>query len=186
LARFVDGVRAVAPQTTGSAVSILEWARATVSSVREALALAVTAVALVVFLLWRRIGDVALVMAPLLLASLLTGATVVLIDLPVNFVNIVVMPLLLGIGVDSGIHLVHRHRTAQQADPDSRAGEDLLSTSTAQAVFFSALTTMASFGSLALASHRGIASLGIYLLIGVTYMLLCNLVLLPALIDGRR
>jgi hopanoid biosynthesis associated RND transporter like protein HpnN len=186
LARFVDGVRAVAPQTTGSAVSVLEWARATVSSVREALALAVIAVVLVVFLLWRRIGDVVLVMAPLLLASLLTCATAVLIDLPVNFVNIVVMPLLLGIGVDSGIHLVHHHRTAQQADPDSWAGEDLLSTSTAQAVFFSALTTMASFGSLALASHRGIASLGIYLLIGVTYMLLCNLVLLPALIDGRR
>jgi hopanoid biosynthesis associated RND transporter like protein HpnN len=186
LARFVDGVRAVAPQTTGSAVSILEWSRATVRSVREAMALAVIAVALVVFLLWRRIGDVALVMAPLLLALLLTCATMVLIDLPVNFVNIVVMPLLLGIGVDSGIHLVHRHRTAQQADPHSWAGEDLLSTSTAQAVFFSALTTMASFGSLALASHRGIASLGIYLLIGVTYMLLCNLVLLPALIDSRR
>jgi hopanoid biosynthesis associated RND transporter like protein HpnN len=186
LARFVDGVRAVAPQTTGSAVSILEWSRATVRSVREAMALAVIAVALVVFLLWRRIGDVALVMAPLLLALLLTCATMVLIDLPVNFVNIVVMPLLLGIGVDSGIHLVHRHRTAQQADPHSWAGEDLLSTSTAQAVFFSALTTMASFGSLALASHRGIASLGSYLLIGVTYMLLCNLVLLPALIDSRR
>jgi len=186
LARFVDGVRAVAPQTTGSAVSILEWSRATVRSVREALALAAIAVALVVFLLWRRIGDVLLVMTPLLLASLLTCATVVLIDVPVNFVNIVVMPLLLGIGVDSGIHLVHRHRTALQADPHSWAGEDLLSTSTAQAVFFSALTTMASFGSLALASHRGIASLGIYLLIGVTYMLICNLVLLPALIPRRR
>lgn len=186
LAQFVDGVRAVAPQTTGSAVSILEWSRATVRSVREALALAVIAVALVIFLLWRRIADVVLVMAPLLLASLLTCATAVLIDLPVNFVNIVVMPLLLGIGVDSGIHLVHRHRIAQQADPDSWAGEDLLSTSTAQAVLFSALTTMASFGNLALASHRGIASLGIFLLIGVTYMLLCNLVLLPALIGGRH
>jgi hopanoid biosynthesis associated RND transporter like protein HpnN len=186
LARFVDGVRAVAPQTTGSAVSVLEWARATVASVREALALAVIAVALVIFLLWRRIADVVLVLVPLLLASLLTCATAVLIDLPVNFVNIVVMPLLLGIGVDSGIHLVHRHRIAQQADPDSWAGENLLSTSTAQAVLFSALTTMASFGNLALASHRGLASLGVFLLIGITYMLLCNLVLLPALIDSRR
>jgi hopanoid biosynthesis associated RND transporter like protein HpnN len=186
LARFVDSVRAVAPQTTGSAVSILEWSRATVRSVREAMALAAITVALVIFLLWRRIGDVLLVMAPLLLASLLTCATAVLIDVPVNFVNIVVMPLLLGIGVDSGIHLVHRHRTAQKTDPDAWAGDDLLATSTAQAVFFSALTTMASFGSLALASHRGIASLGIYLLIGVTYMLLCNLVLLPALIGSRR
>jgi predicted RND superfamily exporter protein len=185
LARFVDGVRAVTPHITGSAVSILEWSRATVRSVREAMVLAVTAVAFVIFLLWRRLSDVLLILAPLGLALLLTAATAVLLGVPVNFVNIVVLPLLLGIGVDSGIHLVHRHRVAEQIDPDSWAGEDLLSTSTAQAVFFSALTTMASFGSLALASHRGIASLGTWLLIGVSYMLLCNLVLLPALLSRR-
>ena len=143
------------------------------------------AVTLVIFLLWRRIADVVLVMAPLVLASLLTCATAVLVDLPVNFVNIVEMPLLLGIGVDSGIHLVHRHRIAQKADPDSWAGEDLLSTSTAQAVLFSALTTMASFGSLAFSSHVGFATLGRFLLIGITYTLLANLVLLPALIALR-
>ncbi|MFQ5416600.1 MAG: MMPL family transporter [Myxococcota bacterium] len=186
LARFVDEVRAVAPHTTGSAVSILEWSRATVSSVREALVLALIAVALVVFALWRRLRDVLLVMAPLILGSLLTAATAVLIGLPVNFVNVVVLPLLLGIGVDGGIHLVHRHRLAQRAHPEAETAENLLETSTAQAVFFSAVTTMASFGSLALAAHRGISSLGILLLIGVSYMLLCNLVLLPALMTGRR
>jgi hopanoid biosynthesis associated RND transporter like protein HpnN len=185
LARFVDGVRAVAPHITGSAVSILEWSRATVRSVREAMVLAVLAVALVTFLLWRRVTDVLLILAPLGLALLLTAATAVLLGVAVNFVNIVVLPLLLGIGVDSGIHLIHRHRAAEQIDPDSWAGEDLLSTSTAQAVFFSALTTMASFGSLALAAHRGIASLGTWLLIGVSYMLICNLVLLPALLSRR-
>jgi hypothetical protein len=61
----------------------------------------------------------------------------------------------------------------------------LLGTSTARAVFFSALTTMGSFGSLSLSTHPGLASLGQLLLIGVTFTLLCNLVLLPALIVGR-
>ena len=81
------------------------------------------AIALLLWLLWRRLGDMALVMAPLALAALLTVATAVLLDLQFNFANVVVLPLLLGIGVDSGIHLVHRHRvtieTAGTARPVS-------------------------------------------------------------------
>ena len=92
------------------------------------------------------------------------------------------IPLLLGIGVDSGIHLVHR------AESLAREGhaEDLLSSITARAVFYSALTTTVSFGTLALSSHRGIASLGIVLSLGMLLTVLSNLVLLPALIALRR
>jgi len=125
-----------------------------------------------------------LVMTPLVLAGVLTGAIAGLLGISFNFVNVVVLPLLLGIGVDSGIHLVHRFRVAEQS-PEGASGAQLLGTSTAQAVFFSALTTMASFGSLALSNHGGIASLGQMLLIGVTAMLTCNLIVLPALISRR-
>jgi predicted RND superfamily exporter protein len=128
----------------------------------------------------------ALVMAPLGLAALLTVATAVLLDIPFNFANVIVLPLLLGIGVDSGIHLVHRHRVTIEATGAARSPErELLETSTAQAVFFSALTTMASFGSLAFSDHVGFASLGKLLLIGVTYTLLANLIVLPALLALR-
>ena len=91
----------------------------------------------------------------------------------------IVLPLLLGIGVDSSIHLVHRARSA------SGAGGNLLATSTANAVVLSAATTIASFGSLAFATHRGIASLGQLLTLGVVLTVLCNLVLLPALLELR-
>jgi predicted RND superfamily exporter protein len=91
-----------------------------------------------------------------------------------------VLPLLLGIGVDSGIHLVHRARLHLDA------GDQLLDTSTARAVVVSALTTIASFGTLAFATHLGMASLGQLLTIGVTLTVLCNLIFLPALLTLRR
>ncbi len=189
--RFVDGVRAELPNATGSAVTILEWARATVLSFQQALTAAIIAVTLVVWILWRRVGDLLLVISPLLLAALLTAASAAVVGIEFNFVNVAVLPLLLGIGIDSGIHLVHRHREARQqyaADPAAPitaadAGDELLATSTAHAVFFSASTTMASFGSLALAGHGGISSLGQLLLLGLVLTLVCNLVVLPALIS---
>ncbi|MEE2679494.1 MAG: MMPL family transporter [Myxococcota bacterium] len=185
-ARFVDTVKQVAPGATGSAVTILEFGRAVVRSFQEALALALAAVALLLFALWRRLGDMALVLVPLGLALLLTAGSAAVLGIPFNFANIIVLPLLLGIGVDSGIHLVHRHRVTVEVVGHAEAPErELLETSTAQAVFFSALTTMASFGTLALSNHVGFGTLGALLLIGVFFVLLANLVLLPALLAWR-
>jgi hopanoid biosynthesis associated RND transporter like protein HpnN len=181
--RFVEDVQAVVPSATGSAVSLLEWSRVVTRSFQQALTMAAIAVTLLLWILWRRVSDVGLVLIPLLLAAALTTATAVLLGIHFNFANVVVLPLLLGIGVDSGIHLVHQHRALHGRELESATPEtELLGSSTAQAVLFSALTTMGSFGSLAFSTHPGIASLGQLLLIGVTYTLLCNLVVLPALI----
>jgi predicted RND superfamily exporter protein len=90
---------------------------------------------------------------------------------------VIVLPLLLGIGVDTAIHLVHRFREDE--------GGPLLGTSTARAAFYSALTTLASFGTLALSPHRGMASLGLLLLIGLACTLVGSLVVLPTLLDRR-
>ena len=185
-ARFVEGVQTVAPHATGSAVSLLYWGRAVVDSFRDALGLAVLAIALLLWVLWRRLSDMALVLLPLLLAAALTTATAVVLGIRFNFGNVLVLPLILGVGVDSGIHLVHRHRVAHGREMESAAPEvELLGTSTAQAVLFSALTTMGSFGSLALSTHPGLASLGQLLLIGIAYTLVCNLIVLPALIARK-
>jgi len=175
---FVDAVRTVDRQTTGVAVNLVELARATGRSLREALLTAFSAIALLLFLLWRRVVDMLLVLLPLCLALVSTGALMVLLGMPVNFVNVVVLPLLLGIGVDSGIHLVHRSH-------EMRPGEVLLATTTARAVFFSAVTTIASFGSLAFSAHQGVASMGTLLVCGMILTLVSNLVVLPALIKLR-
>lgn len=174
--RFADAVLAVDPAATGAAVTIVESARAIESAMARALAYAALAIAVLLLVLWRNVADAVLAMTPLAFASLTTAAAAVLLGLPFNYADVIVLPLLLGIGVDSGIHLVYRFRH------ESPAAEGVMHSSTARAVLFSALTTLASFGSLGFSTHRGIATLGQLLTLGVAMMLLANLILLPALL----
>jgi predicted RND superfamily exporter protein len=97
----------------------------------------------------------------------------VIFGIPFNFANIIVVPLLIGLGVASGIHLVMRARKNR---------DDLMGTSTPRAVLFSALTTVASFGSLSVSGHRGTASMGELLTIAISLTLICALVVLPGLV----
>ena len=182
LRRFVGAVRAVAPHAAGSPVVILEAGNTVVGAFRDAGVLAFVAIAVLLVVLLRRLGDVALVFAPLILAALLTVAASVLFDLPFNFANVIVLPLLFGLGVANGIHLVLRRR-----DENGVAG--VMASSTPRAVVFSALTTIGSFASIALSSHPGTASMGILLTIAITLTLACTLIVLPALMalsEGKR
>ncbi|NNF77547.1 MAG: hopanoid biosynthesis-associated RND transporter HpnN, partial [Rhizobiales bacterium] len=124
----------------------------------------------------RRVWDVLLVLAPLMLAGLLMVGYTVAFDAPFNFANVIVLPLLLGLGVDSAIHYVLRAR----ASDTSRA---VAKTWTPRAVIISSFTTMGSFGTLWLSSHLGLASMGELLCVAVFFTLLCTLVVLPQLIE---
>ena len=181
LKRFSKSVLRVAPKAAGMAPHLVDFGEATARSFRQALLSAAVAVSALLFLLWRRPADVALVLAPLALGSILTCASMVLLGLNLNFVNILVLPLLFGIGVDSGIHLVHRARHDAQSTHEGTT-ESLVETATAGAVFYSAMTTTLSFGTLALSSHQGMHSLGIMLTIGMFWNVVANLVVLPALL----
>lgn len=179
LGRFVREVQSVVPTAFGEPLVIYESGRIVVEAFRRALLLAALAVILLLALTWRNVIDVTLVALPIAFAALLTAALSVLAGMSFNFANVIVIPLLVGMGVDSSIHLVHRHRCEAGNRP-------VLQTGTAHAVLLSALTTLASFGTLALTSHPGMASLGQLLILGVTLMLLSNLVLLPCLIGKAR
>jgi hopanoid biosynthesis associated RND transporter like protein HpnN len=177
LAEFVAAIRVADSDVTDDPILVLEAGNVMIQAFAQALISALVVIAIIIYVVTRRLGDVALIITPLCLAGLLTGAAMRLIGLEFNFANVIVLPLLLGIGVDSAIHLVHRHR----AQPDRRLGE----TSTVSAILFSALTTMAGFGSLALSPHPGTASMGLLLLLGVTLTVACTLVLIPALLPMR-
>jgi predicted RND superfamily exporter protein len=100
-------------------------------------------------------------------------ATSVLLDVPLNFANIIALPLLLGVGVSFDIYFVMRWRTGYG---------DLLQSSTARAILFSALTTGTAFGSLALSNHPGTSEMGKLLTLALVYTLLCSFFVLPALL----
>jgi hopanoid biosynthesis associated RND transporter like protein HpnN len=180
LDRFVTGIRKVDPMVSGVSVNLFDFGRATVSSFQQALALAFVLISGLLFLLWRNVKDVALVLTPLLLGAVVTVGTMAALGIHFNFANVIVLPLLFGIGVDSGIHLVHRSKLRLSSD------EVLLGTTTARAVLYSSVTTVVSFGTLAFSSHRGVASLGVLLTIGMLFTVACNLIVLPALIELRE
>ncbi len=174
LTRFVQSVKGVADNAIGSSVVILEAGNAVVAAFWQAGIISVTLISVLLMAVLKRWLDMVLVFAPLTLAALLTVAASVIFDIPFNFANIIVLPLLFGLGVASGIHLVLRQR-----EENSVSG--VLETSTPRAVVFSALTTIGSFASIALSSHPGTASMGLLLTISITLTLGCTLVVLPAL-----
>lgn len=182
LRAYVRDVEAVTPDVAGPPVAIVASGTAIVSSFRQALLLSLLAGAVVLFAILRRPRDVLLVLVPLVFAGVLTGAFTVLFDIPFNYANVIALPLLFGIGVDSGIHVVHRSRSALPAS----AHGNPMRTSTGRAVVFSALTTACSFGNLAFSAHPGTASMGLVLAAGVMLTLLATVVLLPALLLGRK
>jgi hypothetical protein len=180
LRAFVSEVQSVAPHATGGPVVELLAGDAVVRAFTVASAIAFALITLGLLILLRNITDVLLILAPLLLASAVTIGVAVAVGLAFNFANVIVLPLLIGLGVSSGIHLVVRARR------DSMA---LMRTTTPRAVLFSALTTIASFATLAISSHWGQASMGLLLLIAISVNLVCYLVALPALlayVEQRR
>ncbi|MDH3646650.1 MAG: MMPL family transporter [Gammaproteobacteria bacterium] len=174
---FVDSVRAVIPAATGLPVLQREGGRAVVGAFRQAFITAFVLISLILLVLLRNARQVVVVLVPLIAAGLGTVAVMVLVDQPFNFANVIALPLLLGVGVDNGIHMVHRWRSG---------AVDLLASSTSRAIFFSALTTIASFGNLAFSSHPGSASMGRVLTIGMILTTAFSVLLIPALLDRQR
>jgi len=180
LKKFATSVLSIAPRAAGIAPNLVDLGEATARSFRLALISAAIAISALLFLLWQRPGDVVIVLSTLALGSILTCASMALLGVDFNFANILVLPLLFGIGVDSGIHLVHRARYDAE-NPDASHGS-LIETATAGAVFYSAMTTTLSFGTLALSGHKGMQGLGIMLTIGMFWTVIANLIVLPALL----
>ena len=177
--RFVDLILANEPRGTGTAVTVIMAGRAVIHAFHVAAALALVGIVGVLMALLGNWRDTLLVLLPLVLAGILTAASAVMLGMDFNFANIIVLPLLVGLGVASGIHLVLRDR-------EIAAGGSVLETSTPRAVIVSALTTISSFGTLMLSDHRGVFSMGLLLTIGIALNLTVTLVVLPALLALRR
>ena len=176
LERFVEQLQSRFPNVIGSPVISVEGGKAVVSAFKQAFLTALIVISFLLFILLDRRRDVLLIMIPILMAAMLTAATSVVFSIPLNFANIIALPLLLGIGVDSGIHILHRYRNAPPKDGI------ILATSSARAVVVSSLTTIVSIGNLSFSSHLGTASMGILLTIGISMTLLCTLIILPSLL----
>lgn len=169
---FADAVRSIAPNASGPPVAQIEAEKIVVGAFVTAGVLSFLAITALLFVALRRPIDVAITMAPIVLTGLLTIGSAVVIGQPLNFANIIALPLLFGMGVAFHIYFVTAWRDGQA---------HLLNSSLARAVFFSALSSATGFGSLWLSSHPGTASMGELLLISLLWTLVSALLFQPAL-----
>ena len=174
---FARAVLAVEPTAVGGPISIVESSDTVVSAFFEAGAWALVSIAILLWLALRRVGDVLLTLVPLLLAGVVTLEISVLIGLPLNFANIIALPLLLGIGVAFKIYYMMAWRAGRTK---------LLQSSLTRAVIFSAATTATAFGSLWFSSHPGTSSMGKLLALSLACTLAAAVLFQPALMGRPR
>jgi hopanoid biosynthesis associated RND transporter like protein HpnN len=177
LQAFAEAVRRIAPGATGAPISILEAGRTISWAFIEAGLLSLVAIFLLLLAILRSLKEVAFTLAPIVLSGFLTLGTCVVIGQPINFANIIAFPLLFGVGVAFHIYFVMAWRAG---------AKDLLQSSLARGVFFSAMTTGAAFGSLMFSSHPGTASMGKILMISLIWTLVAALIFEPALLGPPR
>ena len=177
LRNFVQAVLSSEPNATGPAVVLFEAGNTAVRAFIQAGIFALSAIALLLWVALRRIGDVLLTLVPLLIAGVVTLELCVVLDLPLNFANIIALPLLLGVGVAFKIYYIMAWRAG-------RTG--LLQSSLTRAVVFSSMTTATAFGSLWLSSHPGTSSMGELMALALVCTMMAAVLFQPALMGPPR
>ena len=177
LRQFTKAVLAVAPDATGAPIAIQGAGDTIVRAFIEAGVWALLSISILLFIVLRRASDVVLTLAPLVLAGIVTLEICVLIDMPLNFANIIALPLLLGLGVAFKIYFVMAWRAGVM---------NLLQSSLTRAIVFSALTSATAFGSLWLSSHPGTSSMGKLLALSLVCTLAAAVLFQPALMGPPR
>ena len=172
---FIDQVGNVYPDVTGTPVQLYHYTALLKDSYQQAAWYSLGAIALLVFLHFRSLLCVVLALVPVAIGSLWLGGLMGWLGVPINPANIMTLPLVIGIGVTNGIHILNRF--AEEQTPN------ILARSTGKAVLVSGLTAMAGFGSLILAQHRGIRSLGCVMTAGLATCMVAGLTFLPALLN---
>jgi uncharacterized protein len=174
---FVRAVLASEPNATGPAVVLFEAGNTAVRAFMQSGIFALSAIALLLWVTLRRLGDVLLTLVPLLVAGVVTLELCVVLDLPLNFANIIALPLLLGVGVAFKIYYIMAWRAGKTR---------LLQSSLTRAVVFSAMTTATAFGSLWLSRNPGMSSMGELMALALVCTMTAAVLFQPALMGPPR
>jgi uncharacterized protein len=173
--KFVAELRTIDPNVTGTPVQLYEYTSLLKSSYQQAAGYALIAIVILVLLHFRNISCVILALLPVTLGALWMIGIMGIFEVPFNPANIMTLPLIIGVGVTNGIHILNRF--AEEQNPA------VLARSTGKAVLVSGLNTIAGFGSLMVAQHRGISSLGFVMAVGTATCMLAGVTVLPAILN---
>lgn len=173
--KFFDDLMAVSPSTTGTPL-FMKVLYDSASEEMLQIGLVLLAILIVIMMIhFRTVKYTALALIPLLLTLIFMVGTMKLINLPFNMLNFLSVLLVIGIGIDDGVHILHHYKAGQRKI-------HYLFSSVGRAILLTTITTMCGFGSLIFSSYRGIASLGAALFIGVGYAFIMTVIVLPMLL----
>jgi len=178
LSRFIQQVSLHAPSVAGRSVVEHGVGNLVVTAFRQAATIAACLITFLLVIYFRSVITAVIVLIPIALTTVFTFAILVVFGGSLNMANILVVPLIFGLGVDTGIHVVHRYQ-------QSHSTEKLMRSSTSRAVLISGLTTIATFFSLSFSAHKGAASIGVLLAVAIGLLLLTTFTVLPALLETR-
>lgn len=173
---FLAQMRKVDPEVTGNAVHMYESSQLMKNGYIHGGIYALGAIVVFILFMFRNMRTAFFILTPKLVGSVWTVGLMYLLNVQFNLANLIILPLISGIGLVNGIHIVHRYRE----ETDNHIS--VLSKSTGQGVILSSVATMIGFGSLMVADHRGIHSLGLLLTLGVGSSLAASVTLLPAML----
>ncbi|HEY3964448.1 MAG TPA: MMPL family transporter [Planctomycetaceae bacterium] len=176
LEKFIADVRSVDPEATGTPLQTYEASKAIKRSYETAGLYALIAVTIMLLIDFRNVRDCLLALLTPVAGTALMFGVLGLFDIDLNPANLIVLPLVVGLGVDGGVHVIHDFRSR------SKFGPYKPSASVVNAMIVNATTTMVGFGSMMIAAHRGLYSLGLVLTIGVGTCLLVSIILVPAIL----
>ncbi|MCC6511962.1 MAG: MMPL family transporter [Pirellulaceae bacterium] len=176
LGQFVKELESVDPRVTGHPVQTWYASGELENSYYQAGIYALLAVMALLMIDLGSLRLVALALIPVAISSIQLCGMLVSLNIPLNAANMIVLPLIIGIGIDDGVHIIHDFARRGRARYQ-------ISASTSLAIVLTSLTTMVGFGSMALADHRGLQSLGIVLLLGVGLCMTHSWFTLPALLS---
>ena len=179
LPRLVGEMERVDPQITGVIMQVYRSGTLIWNAYVVAGLLAFAIVLVLVYVDFQTLTDAALALVPVAVGFAVTFGLLYAIGEQINPANIIVLPLMFGIGVDAGVHMLHRFRLQPDAAPPG------LASGTGKGITVTSLTTIVGFGTMMLARHRGIASLGFVLSVGILLTLLACLIVMPAILKLR-
>jgi len=164
-------------QLTGVAILTGQLKRLILENLKDSMGMAILGIVLILWVYFRSLKDLFLSILPLLTGMAILVGMMVLLGIEFNFLNIMVVPMIIGIGIDDGIHFTHSFRHPS-------LGEDLKGlVQTGRAVVLTSLTTMAGFGSIILSHYPGLKSMGLVAVIGIAGCLFSSIVLMPAIFE---
>ncbi|MEA2022396.1 MAG: MMPL family transporter, partial [Candidatus Caldatribacteriota bacterium] len=173
--RFTNDLDRVSEKATGMAPVMRELIRVIGNDGKNAVLLTILVVFLLLWLDFRKIKYAILAMIPLMVGFIWMVGSMKLIGMQLTIVNVMGLPMIIGIGIDYGVHVVHRWRIEETEKVNK------IFASTGKAILLSAITTMLAFGSLIFSIWRGFGSLGGAMFIGVGACFLSTVIILSGL-----